>query len=108
MRTGYALIALLLCAGLLGCTGTYNGRPVRTSVHYRTGWGPGPYWGWGYSRPIIIAPGPDLPDLGRPEAVPLPEPPPDFGAPDMGMPDFGDMDMGGMDMGGMDMGGFDF
>ena len=39
-----------------------------------------------------------------PEAVPLPEPPPDMGMPDYG----GGMDMGGMDMGGMDMGGLDW
>jgi hypothetical protein len=105
IRIGFALLTFLLCFDLLGCTGTYSGYPVRTSVHYRTGWGGGPYGGWGYGRPIIIGPGPgpDLPDLGRPEAVPLPEPPPDFGAPDMGMPDFGGMDMGGMDMGGFDL-----
>ena len=89
------LVALLTIALVFSaCTG------VSTGVYYGRGYGPGPYWGWGYGDTVIIdRPDPGLPDIDEPIAVPYPE------VPDMGMPDFGGMDM---DMGGMDMGGFDF
>jgi len=87
------LLLILIAFVFSSCTG------VRGGTYYRGGYGPGPYWGWGYDRTIIIDRYPDIDDIDD-IVVPMPEP-----SPDMGMPDFGggmDMDMGGMDMGGMD------
>ena len=108
-----ARLALLL--GLVALTAACNG--VTMGVGVRPGYYPGYYYGrgpfWGYSGGGVIVVPPDCVgdecggggiDPDYPEAVPLPEPPPDMGMPDYG----GGMDMGGMDMGGMDMGGFDY
>ena len=90
------VIAFSLTFSLSSCTG------VRGGTYYRGGYGPGPYWGWGYDRTIIVdRPITEYPDIDEPIAVPMPEPVPDFGMPDYG----GGMDMD-MDMGGMDYGGF--
>ena len=83
------LLVLLGCLILPACGGG-------GSYYYR-GYGHGPYDRWGYDpywrrgpgyvvvdRPIDIG----GPDIGRPEAMPLPEP-----MPEMGMPDFGDFDI---------------
>jgi hypothetical protein len=100
--------ALLLLTGGTACTGVYMGGGMRGGYYpWGYGYGRAPFYGYGGN--VIVVP----PDCGidcgggidpdYPEAVPLPEPPPDMGMPDFG----GGMDMGGMDMGPMDMGDFD-
>jgi hypothetical protein len=105
-----AMLLLVLGVGAAGCTGYVVGRP---HGYYGGYYGRGPWYGWGGRDVVIVDPcrggacGPDRPDFGGPEAVPLPEPPPGgmpeaMPTPDVGMPD---VDFGGMDM---DVGGFDF
>lgn len=101
---------VLLALASAGCGATSVGVGVRHGYYPGYYYGRGPFWGYG-DRIIVVDPcagdacGGIDPGPGGPEAVPLPEPPPDI--PDMGMPDFGGMDMGGFD-GGFDAGGFDF
>ena len=101
-----ALLLLLLAVGAEGCGGGYvAGRPPGYYGYY----GRGPWYGWRGRDVVIVDPcrGDECgPDVGGPEAVPLPEPPPEMPEP-MPMPDMGmpDVDFGGMDM---DVGGFDF
>ena len=108
-RTMQLLIVLGLALATFGCTGVSMGVGVRGGYYPGHYYGRGPFWGYGGDHIVVVPPGGgggiEGPDIGRPEAVPLPmpEPPMDMGGMDMGMPD-----MGGMDMGGMDMGGFDF
>ena len=97
-KTLLIVVLLAAVAIVVGCSSKGGYGPYyRGSVHYGTGWYQYPRY---YrDRPIIVAPGPGLPDRG-PIATPLPSGPPMMGGgpgfgggmpdiPHFGMPDVG-------------------
>jgi len=98
----FTLLLLVLLLGGSACTGVHMGVGVRGGYYpWGYGYGRAPFYGYG-DRVIVVPPDCSVDcgggiDPDYPEAVPLPEPPPD-----MGMPDMGPMDMGGYDAGGFD------
>lgn len=80
------LIALILLGMMCGWLGACGGKG-RGHTHVYHGYSQhGPWWGHrSYYRDRVVVVPPDSLDIDRPEAVQLPEPPPDI--PDMGMPD---------------------